>query len=123
MGPDLVTTRSATGLTIPDVEPELLVLTGSVVPAGGDAVAVLVIVPAADATTVPDMVKVTLAPAGSVGILPLTVLPATEIEAGQTAPPAALLHTAAAPLRVAGNVSVNVAPLAALGPAFEITTV
>src|SRR5260221_424875 len=65
-GPFLVTTRSATGLTV--VLTVLLAGVGSVVPAGGLAVAVLVSVPLT-AVTVPLMVNVTRRREGGVFFL------------------------------------------------------
>jgi hypothetical protein len=100
----------------------LFALFGSVVPPGGEAVAVFAKEPVAEADTVPLMVKVTLAPAGNVGIAPDTVLPLTPIDAGQIAPATWLPQFALIPLMFAGITSLKVAPLALLGPSLRMTT-
>ena len=100
----------------------LLELFGSVVPLGGEAVAVFNNEPVAEADTVPLMVNVTLAPAGNVGMTPETVLLLMPIEGGQEAPANWLPQLAVMLLMVAGTTSLKVAPLALLGPSFRITT-
>jgi hypothetical protein len=113
--------KSALALTLPTVLLALLLRVGSVVPVGGVTVAELMIVPMADALTVPLIVMVTLEPAGKVGTNPLTVLPTTETLAGQTAPPRALAQEAITPVMVLGTVSLKLVPLALLGPALLMT--
>jgi hypothetical protein len=99
----------------------LLALLGSVVPPGGDAVAVFANEPVAEADTVPLMVSVTLAPAGKVGMAPDTVLPLTPIVVGHAAPANWLPQLAETLLMFAGTTSLKVAPLALLGPSFRMT--
>jgi hypothetical protein len=122
-GPVFVTTKSALGLTIPAVVLLLSALLGSVVPDGGVTVAVFETLPVAPAATVPETCKVMLPPAGSIAIVPLTVLPLMFIELGQAAPPVAPLQLAVGFVIAAGKLSKNVALLAELGPALRITTV
>jgi hypothetical protein len=95
---------------------------GSVVPPGGEALAVFEIDPVAEGATVPLMVRVTLAPGGKVGIAPETALPDMPIVPGQTAPPSADPQEALRPVMLAGTKSENVELLAALGPSLRITT-
>ena len=98
----------------------LLAATGSNTPAGAAAVAVLVVAPRPEA--VPEMVKVTEAPAGRVVMVLVTALPAT-FTVPQVAPPVAAPHTAPTPVTCAGTVSANVAPLAGSGPLLITLTV
>jgi hypothetical protein len=100
----------------------LLVLFGSMVPPGGETVAVLAMEPVAEVDTVPLMVKVTLAPAGNVGMAPDTALPLMPIEVGHEAPANGLPQLAVMLLIFAGTTSLKVAPLALLGPSLRITT-
>jgi hypothetical protein len=122
-GPVLLIERSALALTLAAVLLLLLLKFGSVVPAGALMTAELTNVPVALALTVPLILIVTEAPEGSVGMLPVTLLPLTSVEAGQTAPPSADPQVAVNPIGVMpiGSVSLNVVPLALLGPALLIT--
>jgi hypothetical protein len=120
-GPVFTIERSALGLTVAAVLLALLAGFGSVTPVGGDTLALLTIVPLAPLVTVPLTFRVTLLPAGSVGIEPVTLLPDIEIgELGQTAPPDALAQLAVTPLIELGTESLKFAPLALLGPALLI---
>ena len=101
----------------------LLAGVGSVVPVGGVTVALLTIEPEAEALTVPVMTIVTLPPTGSVGTLPATLLPVTLTDAGQTAPPFALVQVALTPVMLLGTLSLKLVPFAALGPALLTTSV
>ena len=100
---------------------ELSARFGSVTPVGGLTVAVLVREIVAPALTVPAMVMVTLPPLGRVGTVPVTLLPEIETEAGQTAPPEALLQLAVSPLIADTTGSLKLALSALLGPALLIT--
>src|SRR5260221_597270 len=114
-GPVLATVKSATaatGLTV--VLTVLLAGVGSVVPAGGLAVAVLVSVPLA-AVTVPLMVNVTLPPDGRVVTVLVTFCPAT-LTVPQAAPPVAVPQVAVMLPIPTGTLSLKVAPSAADGP-------
>jgi hypothetical protein len=91
---------------------------GSVTPLGTATVAVLLSVPVADALTVPVSVYVTLPLTGRFTVS--LMLP--EPLAVQVPPPAPT-HVQLAPVIVAGRVSVTVAPVTALGPAFDATIV
>jgi hypothetical protein len=123
-GPVFTIERSAFGLTVAAVLLALLARFGSVTPVGGETLALLTMVPFAPAVTVPLMFKVTLPPAGSVGIEPVTLLPDIEMgELGQTAPPNALAQLAETPLIELGTESLKLAPLALLGPALLIVMV
>ena len=94
---------------------------GSVVPPGGDTVAVLSIV--APFVVVPVIVTVTLLLAGNVVMEPLTVLPAT-FTAAQTGLPVVGVQVGVPVIvTVAGTTSVNVAPSAAFGPLFVMSNV
>ena len=100
--------------------PVLLPGTGSVVPAGGFAVALFVTdVPLPGAA--PVIVNVTLPPLGRVGIVLVTVLPA-RLTAPHAAPPVGEPHVAPTPVIDAGTASLNVVPFASLGPRFVTTT-
>jgi hypothetical protein len=96
---------------------------GSVVPLGGETVAVLAIDAFTEDEVVPLIVTTTELFGGIVAIVPLTVLPATVTEPGHTAPPAALPQLAVTPVIDAGMTSLNVVPLAAEGPALRIVSV
>src|SRR5258708_6726926 len=93
---------------------ELLAGVGSGTPAGEPTVAVWVIEP--PPLAVPETVIETEPPAGSVGMVLVTALPATFI-APHAAPPAAPAQIAETPVTLAGTLSENVVPLAASGPA------
>src|SRR4051812_36099154 len=89
---------------------------GSVVPTGGATVAVLVTEPL-DAVAVAVTVKVTVPPAGNVGIPPLAPCSsATVVEAGHAAPPVTPVHAAAVLLSPVATGSVTTALFAADGP-------
>ena len=123
-GPVFTIERSAFGLTVAAVLLALLARFGSVTLIGGETLALLMTVPLAPLVTVPLTLKVTLLPAGSVGIEAVTLLPDTEIgELGQTEPPDALAQLAVTPLSELGTKSLKLAPLASLGPALLITIV
>ena len=77
--------------------------------------------PVADGETDPVIVITTDPPAGNVGTEPLTLLPLTVTDAGQTAPPLALAQLALTPLIADATASLNVDALAELGPAFVIS--
>jgi hypothetical protein len=91
---------------------------GSVDPPGNATVAVFDNVPVAVDATVALTVNVTV-PAAST-LTAAEMLP--EPEAGQL-DPAEAVHVHVAPVRLAGNVSVTVAPVMADGPAFDVTMV
>jgi len=93
---------------------------GSVTPAGGVTVAVLVVLPTPLA--VPEIVIETVPPAGSVGIVLVTGLPATFM-VPQTAPPDAPVQVAVTAVMAAGTGSEKVVPFAASGPAFDTVIV
>ena len=96
----------------------LLAGVGSVTPAGTVTVAVLASVPVAAARQAADSVKVTVAPTGR--LTNALMLPAPD--AGQVPPPAPTqVHVA--PVSTPGSVSATVAPVTALGPAFDATIV
>jgi hypothetical protein len=97
---------------------ELLAGVGSVTPPGTVTVAVLTRLPVADALTVPVRVYVTLPLTGRFTVA--LMLP--EPLAVQLAPPA-LTHVQVGAVIVAGTVSATVAPVTALGPAFDATIV
>jgi hypothetical protein len=97
---------------------ELLPGVGSVTDPGSEIVAVLEIVPVAEATTVPEMENVA-DPAGA-SVIDAETLPVPD--AGQPEP-AVAAHVHATPVRVAGTESVTVAPVTVDGPGFEATTV
>ena len=105
-GPVLTTPTSATGFTVVGVL--LLLLPGlvSVTPAGTATVPVLMSA-AALAGAVPVMVMTTLPPGGSVGIVPLTLLPTTVTEPGHRAPPSGLPQFAPTPVMPAGTASLR----------------
>ena len=117
----LVTARSATSVTFETTLLALFAGSGSVMPAAFATVAVFDSTPLAGA--VPVIVMTSEPPDGSVGIVPLTTLPATLTDAGQTAPPLGLPQVAPTAVIAAGTLSANVAPFAALGPAFAIASV
>src|SRR5260370_442810 len=92
---------------------------GSVTPAGSVTVAVLLRMPVALAATVALTVKVAIPPTGRLTVVPMLPLP----EAEPHEPPADPTQFQLTPVRAAGMVSVTVAPVTALGPAFEATIV
>src|SRR5215216_2843433 len=94
----------------------LLAPFGSPTPAGEATCALFVIVPAALA--MPVIVITTEPPAGNAAIVLVTELPAT-MTAPHTAPPIAPPQVADTAVTPAGTSSENIAPFAALGPAFE----
>jgi hypothetical protein len=101
--------------------PVLFALFGSVVPAGGVAVALLVIdVPLVGA--LPVIVNVTLPPLGKVVIVLVTVLPAT-LTVPHAALPVGVPQLTATAVTPAGTASLNVVPFALLGPRLLTTTV
>jgi len=101
--------------------PVLFALFGSVVPAGGFAVALFVIdVPLVGA--LPVIVNVTLPPLGNVVIVLVTLLPAT-FTVPHAAPPVGVPQLAATAVIPAGTASLNVVPFALLGPRLLTTTV
>jgi hypothetical protein len=120
-GPYLATRMSATAATGVLVVDVLSAKSGSVTPAGGVILAVLVMAPFAVPLTVPAIVMETLPPAGKLGINPLTELPTGEMPAGQVAPPIALAQLAVMPVTSLGTKSLKLALLAALGPALLMT--
>lgn len=79
-------------------------------------------VPVAPADTRPLMVMVSEEPEGNVAMIPDTLLPTTEIDAGHTAPLVAEPQEAVTELIAAGTASLNEVPPAALGPALLIST-
>jgi hypothetical protein len=94
---------------------------GSVVPAGGLAVALFVIVvPLVGAVAF--TVNVTVAPLASVVIVLVTVVAPT-VTVPHVAVPVVTAQLAVTPVRPAGSVSVNVVALAALGPLLCTVTV
>ena len=110
--------RSAVGVVASVSLAELLPGVGSVVPAGTATVAVLTSMPVAAADSVAVSVYVTLAPAGRLTVSAMLPLPdAVHV------PPPAPTQVHVAPVSAAGSVSITVAPLTALGPAFDATIV
>ena len=97
----------------------LLLASGSVTPDGGAIDAVLVIDPVAPAATSPVMVNTAEAPAGKLGRFAVTLLPETPTVVGQVAPPLKGAQLAVMFEIEEGTTSLKLAPLAALGPAFE----
>ena len=120
-GPLFTIATSAIGLTVVFTVEVLFGRFGSVAPTGAATFAVLASVPLVGA--VPVMVMTTLPPEGNVGTLPLTRLPTTPTDPGHTAPPSGLPQLAAIPVTPAGTLSLNVAPLAELGPALAMVSV
>src|SRR5204863_9961868 len=109
---------SALGLSVSVSVALLLPGVGSVAPLGTATVAVLTSVPVAAAERVAVSVYVTLAPTGRLTVS--AMLPAPD---AVHVPPPAPTHVQLAPLNTAGNVSVTVAPVTLLGPAFDATIV
>ena len=96
----------------------LFVVLGSMVPAGGFRLAVLVMVPIALPLTVPETVMVNCDPAGKEGIKAAKLLVVELIEFGQIAPPISPLQLTTNPEMVAGTESAKFALTTLLGPAF-----
>ena len=120
-GPVFTTVRSADAPTVVDTLLASSPGFGSVVPAGGVALAVFdSVVPSCGAK--PRIVNVTLDDAGSVVIVLVTVLPATSA-VPHTAAPLVVAHVATTLVIAAGTASRNVVPFASLGPPFATTTV
>ena len=113
-----VIVRSVWGVTVVTSVAELLAGVGSVTDPGSAMLAVLVIVPVADATTVPEMVKVAVPPGASVTEAARFPLP----EAGHVEP-AVAEHVQVEPLNEAGMVSLTVAAVTVEGPGLVATTV
>src|SRR5262249_14779236 len=112
---------SRTGNPVPVAVLVLFTGVGSVVPGGGDTVAVLSIV--MPFVVVPLIVTVTLLLAGNVVTEPLTVLPATFTEL-QTGLPVVGEHVGVPVIvTVPGTASVYAAPSAAFGPLLLISSV
>ena len=118
----MLTLRLATGTTVVEILELLLLLLGSVSVPETETLAVLPIVPVAEPLTTPLIVMMRDAPAGKVGMVPLTVLPETEV-GGHTAPPEGLAQLAVIPEIFALMRSVKLAALAELGPALLICRV
>ena len=88
-GPNFcIATLATKATTVLKVE-VLFVTSGSMTPGGLVTVAELVILPVAPGATLPVTVITKLDPDGSVGKVPETLLPSTEIETGHRAPPVA----------------------------------
>src|SRR5260221_7315440 len=116
---------AASGCTLSVSLAVLLPGVGSLVPAGGATVVVLVTVPLV-AVTLAEMAKVTVPPTGNVGMItPVDSSSATVTfaGAGHAAPPVAPRHTAAVLLKPAAIGSVTIEPLPDDGPALDTTTV
>ncbi len=92
---------------------------GSVVPAGGVAVAVFVIGLGADPETVADTVNVAFCPTGRFTVVEM--LP--EPEAAPQEPVPVAVHVHVTPVRPAGIVSATEAPITSEGPLFVTTIV
>src|SRR3989442_135031 len=111
--------RSAVGVRVSVSVAELLPGVGSVAPPGAVTVAVFAREPVAIAATVALTVNVAIPPTGRLTVVPMSPLP----EAEPHEPPAEPPQVQLTPVRVAGMVSVTVAPVTELGPAFEATLV
>jgi hypothetical protein len=114
----LVIRKSVCGVTVVTSVAQLFPGVGSVTVLGGVMVAVLLIVPVADAITVAEIENVVEPPGSSVTDAAMLPLP----EAGHDDPTVAE-HVHVAPLSDAGIVSVTVAPVTVDGPGFVATTV
>jgi hypothetical protein len=112
-GPLLVVTTSATGVMVVLTVDVLFADVGSVRPAG--EVIVVELATAPDVVAVPCTITVHVPLLGHVATVPLTALPATDEV--QVVPALGVVLTIVTPVRFAGTLSVNVAPLAASGPA------
>src|SRR6478735_4835299 len=111
--------RSACGVSVSVSVAVLSAGSGSVTPAGGVTVAVLVSDPVAEGPTRTVKVKVTLAPAGRSTVVARAPVPLV----GPLTVPPPLLAVAAqvAPVTPAGSGSDTLAPVTALGPALLTT--
>lgn len=118
-----MTRTSATKPTVDVAVSVLLPGVKSMTPAAGVTLAVLLMLPLAEPTTVPVIVITTEPPFGKVGIDPATVLLETLMVAGQLAPPDAELQFAPTPVMVAGKLSRKAVLSAALGPALVMVRV
>jgi hypothetical protein len=123
VGAVLTIDTSAVGVTGVVTVLLLFVGSGSVTPGGKSMVAVLEIDPVAFAATTPLMVITMLAPEGSVGTVPLIVLPTMLKLKGQTAPLSAEPQTTETPEIALGTISLKVVPFAAEGPVLLIRIV
>jgi hypothetical protein len=110
--------KSPVGVNVSVSVAELFAGVGSVTAAGTATVAVLTRLPVAIVEIVDVRVNVAVPPGASVTVALMLPLP----EAGQVEP-AEAAHVHVAPARLAGNVSVTVAPVTVDGPAFEATIV
>ena len=115
---DLEIVRSVCGVTVVVSVAELLAGVGSVTDPGSVMVAVLLIVPVAEAITVAEIENVTLPPGAKVTDAETLPLP----DAGHDDPPLAE-HVQVAPDSAAGTESTTVAPVTVDGPGFDATTV
>jgi hypothetical protein len=116
----LVTCKSATAMTLAIAVPVLLVGTVSETPGGTLTLAVLVTVPTAEPATATWKVIVTRPLGGKVNVPEIPVTVALKVVV--VAPPATWLITLLTVPKPTGRVSANVAAVAVLGPAFEITS-
>ena len=117
-GPVFVIARSAIGVKVSVSVALLLPGVGSVVPDGTDTVAVLLSVPVADALTVALTVYVAVPLASRFTVSLMLPLPeAVQLE------PADAVHVQVTPVKLAGIVSLTVAPVTSLGPLFVATIV
>jgi hypothetical protein len=114
----LVTLRSVWGVTVVRSVAELLAGVGSVTVLGKVMLAVLLIVPVAEAMTVAEMENVAEPPGARVTEAEMSPLP----DAGHD-DPALAEHVHVAPLSAAGIVSLTVAPVTVDGPGLEAPTV
>src|SRR5690242_20241973 len=111
-GPIFVISTSACGVMVS--ASVLFAELGSDAPDGGVTLAVLTSRPVAVADTVPVAVNVTDPPTGTLTLA--LMLPAPEGSV-QTPPPAPM-QVQVTPVSAAGKLSITVAPIASLGPAF-----
>ena len=114
----LVMVRSVCGVTVVRSVAVLLAGVGSVTPPGSVTVAVLAMVPVAEATTVPEIENVADPPGARVTAAETLPMP----EAGHDEPTLAE-HVHVTPERLSGTASVTVAPVTVEGPGLEATTV
>ena len=114
----LVIRKSVCGVTVVTSVAVLLLDVGSVTLPGMVMFAVLVIVPVAEAITVAEIENVADPEGANVTDAETLPLP----EAGHVEP-AVAEHVQAAPLNVAGIVSLTVAPVTVDGPGLDATTV
>ena len=114
----MVTVRSVWGVTVVTSVAELLAGVGSETVPGNVMLAVLLIVPVAEAMTVAEIVNVAEPPGASVTEADTLPLP----DAGHD-DPALAEQVHVAPVSVAGIVSLTVAPVTVEGPGLDATTV